>query len=37
MKGRGVVPKVEAKPTLKLIRKNADFKMEKVIEMIKAK
>jgi hypothetical protein len=37
MKGRGVIPKVQAKPTLELIRKNADFKMEKVIEMIKAK
>jgi len=36
VKGRGVIPKVEVRPTLESIRKNADFKMDKVIEMIKS-
>lgn len=36
LKGHGVIPKVEVKPTLQSIRKNEDFKMDKVIEMIKS-
>jgi hypothetical protein len=34
-KGRGVMPKVEAGPSVDAIRKNEDYKMSKVIEMIK--
>lgn len=34
-KGRGVMPDVEALPTTEAIRRNADFKMEKVVELIK--
>ena len=36
LKGRGVIPKVQVRPTLESIRKNQDFKMDKVIEMIKS-
>ena len=36
-KGRGVIPEVESLPTANDIRRNADFKMEKVIELIKEK
>lgn len=36
-KGRGVQPEVEVVPTVNAIRRNADFKMDKVIEMIKEK
>jgi hypothetical protein len=35
-KGRGVIPEVEADPTVNAIRKNEDYKMSKVLEMIKA-
>lgn len=35
VKGRGVMPKVEVKPTVNAIRRNADFKMEKAVELIK--
>ncbi len=34
--GRGVQPEVEAKPTVDAIRRNADFKLEKAMELIKA-
>ena len=33
--GRGILPEVESLPTVKDIRRNADYKMEKVIELIK--
>src|SRR5688500_14920614 len=33
--GRGIMPEVEALPTVNAIRRNADYKMEKVIELIK--
>ncbi|HEX7844379.1 MAG TPA: S41 family peptidase [Chitinophagaceae bacterium] len=33
--GRGVIPEVESKPTIENIRKGTDFKIEKVMEMIK--
>ena len=33
--GRGIMPEVEALPTVKDIRRNVDYKMEKVIELIK--
>ena len=33
--GRGIIPEVEALPTVNAIRRNADYKMEKVIELIK--
>ncbi len=33
--GRGVIPEVESKPTVEAIRKGSDFKIEKVLEMIK--
>jgi C-terminal processing protease CtpA/Prc len=36
-KGRGVVPEVEAGPTVEAIRRNADFKTEKVLELIRTK
>lgn len=35
-KGRGVMPEVEVDPTVNAIRKNEDYKMDKVLEMIKA-
>jgi hypothetical protein len=34
-KGRGIIPKMSAGPTVDAIRRNADFKMEKVIELIR--
>ena len=37
MKGAGVLPDIEAKPTVEAIRKNRDYKMEKVIQLIKEK
>jgi hypothetical protein len=36
-KGRGVIPEVESVPTVKDIRRGVDFKMEKVMELIKNK
>jgi hypothetical protein len=36
LKGRGVIPEVEVLPTVEAIRHNADFKTEKVIDLIKA-
>jgi hypothetical protein len=36
-KGRGVMPEVEAGPSVNAIRKNEDYKMSKVFEMIKEK
>jgi C-terminal processing protease CtpA/Prc len=33
--GRGILPEVEAKPSVNSIRRNVDFKMEKVVELIK--
>jgi C-terminal processing protease CtpA/Prc len=36
-KGRGVMPEVEADPSVKAIRRNEDYKMEKVLEMIRSK
>lgn len=36
-KGRGVIPEVEAGPTVNAIRKNEDYKVSKVVEMIRAK
>lgn len=36
-KGRGVMPEVEADPSVEAIRKNEDYKMSKVLEMIKSK
>lgn len=36
-KGRGILPEVEALPTVNAIRKNQDFKMGKVLQMIKEK
>lgn len=35
-KGRGVMPEVEAGPSVNAIRKNEDYKMSKVLEMIKS-
>ena len=34
-KGRGVIPEVEAVPTVDAIRNNYDYKLEKVIKLIK--
>ena len=34
-KGSGVVPEVEAGPSVDAIRKNQDYKMDKVLQMIK--
>jgi C-terminal processing protease CtpA/Prc len=34
-KGRGVMPEVEAVPSVNAIRKNEDYKMRKVLEMIR--
>jgi hypothetical protein len=36
-KGRGVMPEVEAVPSVNAIRKNEDYKMNKVLSMIKNK
>ena len=36
-KGRGIFPEVEALPTVSAIRQSKDYKMEKVLELIKAK
>jgi C-terminal processing protease CtpA/Prc len=33
--GRGVQPKIESKPTLDAIRQGTDYKMEKVMELIR--
>lgn len=35
-RGRGVIPEVEADPSVNAIRKNEDYKMSKVLEMIKS-
>lgn len=35
-KGRGVIPEVEADPSVNAIRKNEDYKVRKVLEMINA-
>ncbi|MBO9682496.1 MAG: peptidase S41, partial [Flavisolibacter sp.] len=35
-KGRGVIPEVEALPSVNAIRKNEDYKVSKVLEMIKS-
>jgi hypothetical protein len=35
-KGRGVVPEIEVEPTVDAIRRNRDYKVDKVVEMIKA-
>ena len=37
VKGRGIIPEVEVKPTVEDIRKNADYKMNRVMELIRAK
>jgi C-terminal processing protease CtpA/Prc len=37
VRGRGLQPEVEAKPTVEAIRKGADFKMQKTVELIKQK
>ena len=37
VKGRGVPPEVPAGPTVQAIRHNADFKTDKVLELIRAK
>jgi hypothetical protein len=37
VKGRGVVPEVEVRPTVQAIRKGQDMKMDRVIELIKEK
>lgn len=34
--GHGVQPEVEAKPTVDAVRRNADFKLDKAMELIKA-
>lgn len=36
-KGRGVIPEVEAGPSVNAIRRNEDYKMSKVLEMIRSK
>jgi hypothetical protein len=36
-KGRGVMPEVEALPTVDAIRRNQDFKMQKAMELIRQK
>ena len=33
--GHGIMPEVEAKPTVDAIRRNADYKLEKVMELIR--
>lgn len=35
-KGRGVIPEVEVDPTVNAIRRNEDYKMNRVLEMIRA-
>jgi hypothetical protein len=35
-KGRGVIPEVEADPSVDAIRKNKDYKMDKVLELLRA-
>ena len=37
LKGRGLLPHVESKPTVEAIRRNQDFKMDKAYELIKAR
>jgi C-terminal processing protease CtpA/Prc len=37
VKGQGVLPDVPALPTVNAIRRNADFKTEKVLELIRQK
>lgn len=34
-KGRGVIPEIEALPSVNAIRRNEDYKMEKVLELIR--
>ncbi|HZI54207.1 MAG TPA: hypothetical protein VFD56_10905, partial [Chitinophagaceae bacterium] len=34
--GKGIQPEIEVKPTVDAIRRGADFKMEKVMELINA-
>ena len=36
-KGRGILPEVPAVPTVEAIRRNADFKLEKAMQLIKEK
>jgi hypothetical protein len=36
-KGRGVIPEVEVDPSVNAIRRNEDYKMNKVLEMIREK
>ena len=36
-KGRGIMPDIESKPTVEAIRKNADYKVDKVMELIREK
>lgn len=36
-KGRGILPDVESKPTVEAIRKNGDYKMDRVMELIRQK
>ena len=36
-KGRGILPEVEVKPTVEAIRRNADYKLEKTLQLIKEK
>ena len=36
-KGNGILPEVEAKPTIEAIRRNEDFKMNKAMELIRQK
>jgi C-terminal processing protease CtpA/Prc len=36
-KGRGVMPEVEADPSVNAIRRNEDYKMSKVLEMVESK
>jgi hypothetical protein len=35
-KGRGVIPEVEAGPSVDAIRRNKDYKMDKVLQMLRA-
>jgi hypothetical protein len=34
--GKGVQPEIESKPTVEAIRKNRDYKLDTVLELIKA-
>jgi hypothetical protein len=36
-KGRGIIPEVSVGPTVEAIRRNADYKMEKTLQLIKEK